>query len=94
MKIAKIDVTKIDKTFLFKGAKGTYLDLVLIPNRDGTDQYGNDGMVKQGISKEAREAGKDGAILGNYKTIERKAKQEAPKAQASKILPTDDDVPF
>jgi hypothetical protein len=32
MHIGKIDVTKIDKSFLFKGKSGTYLDVALIPN--------------------------------------------------------------
>jgi len=43
MHTGKIDVTKIDKTFLFKGKAGTYLDIALIPNKSGRDQYGNDG---------------------------------------------------
>lgn len=39
----KIDVSKIDKTKLFKGAKGTYLDIILMPSEN--NQYGNDFMV-------------------------------------------------
>lgn len=93
MKLAKIDVTKINKAHLFKGAKGTYLDLVLIPNRDGTDQYGNDGMVKQGISKEARQAGQSGPIVGNYKDM-RSVADARPKAPAPPADVSDDDVPF
>ena len=65
----KIDVTKIDKTKLFKGAKGTYLYLTLIENRNGPDQYGNDFMVVQDLGKEARERGEKGPILGNGKMI-------------------------
>lgn len=98
MIIAKIDVTKLDKTHFFKGQKGIYADIVLMPNRDGVDQYGNDGMVAQGISKEAREAGKKGAILGNYRKINRGGKdQGAPPAKAKPTLPpieNNDDVPF
>lgn len=93
MKIAKIDVTKLDKAHFFKGAKGIYADLVLIPNRDGTDQYGNDGMVKQGVSKEAREAGQSGPIVGNYKEL-RKVSDAKPKAVPSPVYVPDDDVPF
>lgn len=62
----KIDVTKIDKAKLFKGEKGTYLDIVLIETPD--NQYG-DYMIVQGVSKEERKAGKKGAILGNGKNI-------------------------
>jgi hypothetical protein len=69
----KIDVSKIAKEHLFKGAKGTYLDITLLENRDGTDKYGNDFMVVQDIGKEARDAGKKGAILGNGKIAGKKA---------------------
>ena len=54
---AKINVSKILKDKLFKGEKGTYLDITLMENKDGTDQYGNDYMVVQDLGKEARERG-------------------------------------
>jgi len=79
MQRLKIDVTKIDKSALYKGAKGTYLDITLLDNRDGTDQYGNDGMIVQDIGKERREAGEKGAILGNWKHLDSKP-QPAPNA--------------
>ena len=63
----KIDVTKIDKNLLFKGAKGTYLDVVLFETPD--DKFGNDYRVVQGVIKEARAAGVKGAILGNGKVM-------------------------
>lgn len=93
MKLANIDVTKLDKAHFFKGAKGTYADLVLIPNKDGTDRFGNDGMVKQGVSKQAREAGQSGPIVGNYKEL-RKVADAKPKAAPSPVCAPDDDVPF
>lgn len=85
----KIDVTKIDKARLFKGAKGTYLDIVLIPTPD--DKFGNSHMIVQGISKEEREAGQRGAIIGNAKTLQRR--EEQPKA-APKPETADEEVPF
>lgn len=99
MIIAKIDVTKLDKGHFFKGQKGIYADLVLIPNKDGVDQYGNDGFVSQGVSKEAREKGTKGAIVGNYKKINRGGDTAAPKkvkaeAKPDPSLDPDDDVPF
>jgi hypothetical protein len=99
MIIAKIDVTKLDKGHFFKGQKGIYTDLVLIPNKDGTDQYGNDGFVSQGVSKEAREKGTKGAILGNYKKINRGGDTAAPQKVKAQTKPDpsldpDDDVPF
>jgi hypothetical protein len=59
----KIDVSKIDKAALYKGAKGTYLDAVMWPTPDS--QYGDDYRIVQDLGKEARDAGKKGAIIGN-----------------------------
>ena len=69
MQSLNIDVKKIDKAALYVGAKGTYLNLTLLENRDGTDQYGNDGFITQDIGKERRLAGEKGPILGNWKHI-------------------------
>ena len=66
----KIDVTKIDKERLFKGKKGTYLDAVLMFDSED-DRYGNNGMIVQSVSKEEREAGTRGNILGNAKDLTR-----------------------
>lgn len=94
---AKINVSKILKDHLFKGEKGTYLDITLIPNKEGTDQYGNDYFVVQDLGKEAREKGEKGPILGNAKT--RGAKQTTAPKTAAKPAPSaqenlDEDVPF
>ena len=61
-----INVNKIDKSRLFKGAKGTYLDMVLIETPNS--EYG-DYMVVESVSKEEREQGVKGTILGNAKII-------------------------
>lgn len=57
----KIDVSKIDKSLLFKGQKGTYLDLNIWIN-DKPDKYGNDCSVAQKMKK-----GQDPNYLGNGK---------------------------
>lgn len=62
--ICKIDVTKIDKKHLFQGKKGTYLDAILIEKES---EYGDDYMIVQGVSKEQRDAGVKGPIIGNAK---------------------------
>jgi hypothetical protein len=86
----KINTAKIDKTKMFKGEKGTYLDITLLENKGGPDQYGNDFMVVQDIGKEARDKGEKGAILGNAKIRGGKpAAAPAPKA-APKAKPADD----
>ncbi len=77
----KIDVTKIDKARLFKGAKGTYLDLILIETPNG--EYG-DYMVKQSVTKEERLAKLQMPILGNAKNMGGGAKPAAPAAQHAK----------
>lgn len=64
--ILKLDVTKIIKEWLFKGQKGTYLDLVVYEN-DATDQFGNSHVVKQSPSKELRDQGTKPVIIGNGK---------------------------
>jgi hypothetical protein len=69
MQRLKIDVKKIDKSAMFEGAKGTYLDLTLMDNKDGIDQYGNAGFIVQDIGKERREAGQKGPIIGNWKHV-------------------------
>jgi hypothetical protein len=97
MIIAKIDVTKLDKSHFFKGQKGIYTDLMLIPNKDGGDQYGNDGFVSQGVSKEAKDKGEKGKIVGNYKKIHRPEAPQAKPAAKAKVPhdpDQDDDVPF
>lgn len=68
----KIDVTKIDKEELYQGKVAKYLDIVLYANTDSEgnetpDQYGNDGVIKQSVSKASKAAGKKQIILGNYK---------------------------
>lgn len=60
----KIDVSKIDKAALYKGAKGTYLDCVAWPSKT-TGQYGDTHYIVQELSRERRDAGDKGAIIGN-----------------------------
>lgn len=90
----KIDVSKIDKAALFKGAKGTYLDIILFETPD--DKFGNDYRITQGISKERRDAGERGPIIGNAKIVGQgkpAASKPAPKT-APKQEKLDEDVPF
>ena len=87
-----IDVNKIDKERLYKGTKGTYLDAVLIPTPNS--EYG-DYMIVESVSKEEREAGKKGTILGNAKNLVRR--EPAPQPEDFEPTPPDnnyDDLPF
>jgi len=93
----KINVSKIDKLRLYKGKNGTYLDCALIPSSN--DQYGNDFMVVQNVTKEERQAGKRGEIIGNGKWFGTDSKP-APQKQATQNNPAPkpdddgDDIPF
>lgn len=75
---AKIDVTKIDKSKLFTGAKGTYLDLSIWIN-DTPDQFGNDVSIEQRTEKGAAKI-----YLGNGKTYKPKDAQQSSEPQRSK----------
>ncbi len=65
----KIDVSKIDKNRLFKGEKGVYLDATVFVDVDQLDQYGNSGMITQDVSKDEKQQGVKGNILGNCKVF-------------------------
>ena len=62
---ASINVTKIDKTKLFKGKNGTYLNITAFVDTENKDQYDHNGMVTQSITSEEKKSGVKGAILGN-----------------------------
>jgi len=93
----KLDVTKIDKERLFQGKKGVYLDATVFLN-DEQGQYGDNGMITQDVSKEEREAGTKGNILGNATIIKvlEDNRQEAPNSTAEATAQAEgmDDIPF
>lgn len=74
----KLDLSKLDDSAIFRGKKGDYADLCIVENRDGTDQYGNDGFISQDVPKERREAGEKGPIVGNWKYISKKRDNPPP----------------
>ena len=95
MRLAKIDVMKIDKTKLVPGKTGAkWLDLVIIENKAGRDEYGNDGFISQGVSKEAREAGVKGAILGNWRRVGEKSAAKKAAVVPPTPPPDSEDVPW
>jgi len=61
-----IDVSKIDAKRLYKGKKGQYLSATLFLKEE-TDQYGNNGFIVESITKEEREKGLKGTIIGSAK---------------------------
>lgn len=63
---AKINVSKIDKNRLYKGEKGVYLDVVLVPTPNSEFQ---DYLIKQNTTKEEREKGVELPIIGGAKNF-------------------------
>lgn len=84
---AKINVSKIDKEFLFKGKNGTYLDVVIFENKDGPDKYGYTHYIVQSIPKEEREKGNRGDIIGNANLDEGPRQQGNPAPQQGSDQP-------
>lgn len=83
-----IDVSKINKSELIVGAKGTYLNLTISLN-DEEDKFGNTVSAWQSQSKEQREAKTDRNFLGNGKVIF--DGDGAKKTVAKQVV---DDLPF
>lgn len=63
--VARINVTKILKQHLYDGKNGKYLNVAIFPNKNGKGQFGDTHFVTQEVSKEAREAGERGPIIGS-----------------------------
>ena len=80
-----IDVSKIDKTAMYKSPKtgAVYLNVAVLI-REEVDQYGNHGMIVQSLPKER--SSERGAILGNAKIKQ--------TSVAVATAPDDDDIPF
>ncbi len=98
----KINVSKIDKALLFKGAKGAYLDATVFIDTENKSEYGDHGIINQDVSKEARDNGEKGNLLGNVTVFwsgESDNKPSQPQQQQSQQAPPiefDDleDLPF
>ena len=86
---ASINLNMIDKSKIIEGKKGKYLPLTITLN-DEVDQFGNQGPLIIEQSKEEREAGVQGAILGNVKTLGEFGNNN----RASATSAPQDDIPF
>jgi len=91
-----IDVSKIDKSRLFKGKKGTYMDLTTFIDPDKPDQYEQHGFISQSTSKEEREQGVQTPILGNCKVFFTEGGSSAGSPQPAQSMADldSDDIPF
>jgi hypothetical protein len=81
---------------------GIYLNVDIIENKQGEDQYGNTHMITLDIGKDRRAAGEKGAILGNCKTLNFNNRNQPQSAANNRNQPQQkpqdddnmDDVPF
>jgi hypothetical protein len=78
---------------VFVTEKAQYLELTLIPNREGPDKYGYAGFAAVNLTKQRREAGEKGPIIGNWKPIGRAA-AAPPPVESSPATDDGDDIPF
>ena len=94
----RIDVTKIEKARLYKGAKGTYLDMTTFVDIDNKDQYDNNGFISHSQTKEEREAGEKTPILGNVKVFYTDGSAPQNTAKVQQVMQEadflEDDIPF
>ena len=61
---ASLDLTKIEKSKIIKGKKGSYINMTMFIN-DENDQFGNNASVIISQTKEEREAKTPRVYLGN-----------------------------
>jgi hypothetical protein len=90
----RINVSRIDKSKLYKGEKGVYLNMTTFVDLDQEDEYGNNGFISMEQSKEQRDAGEQSVILGNVKKFwSDGATASAPQSDMS-LEELDEDIPF
>lgn len=94
-----INVLKIPKDRIVVGKKGEYLDLVLFDNKHGRDEFGNDGFVSISMSKQERQNGEKGVIIGNWKHINTegakpKQEKETKESEGGSSEEEDSEIPF
>lgn len=106
----KINVTDINKEWLFQGEKGVYLNFTVLFNEE-QDDYGNNGMIVQDVptkiyKKEIEEKvpvkeRQRGVILGNsrvFANANNTSEESKPGVEYGKMLDKEsdvlDDIPF
>lgn len=90
----KINVSRIEKERLFEGKQGKYLDATVFIDMDNPGTYGDHGMITQDVTKEERQAGQKGPILGNCKVFYREDSSGGEGQPAPTGGGDMDDVPF
>ena len=102
-----IDVKSIEKARLVNHQNGKcYLNMTVFIDPDSPDQYNQHGMITQDVSKEEKNAGTKGAILGNAKVFWKDNAQQqetgvanayaqmSPQEPPPPLDDLDDEIPF
>jgi hypothetical protein len=89
---------------IYMTEKSASMDVTLMDNRDGKDQFDNDGFATLDLGKERRLAGEKGPILGNWRTLDGGTQRPGRDVSAAEAMkkrdnsasePDDsDDIPF
>lgn len=89
-----LNLSKIDKSKLITGEKGTYANITVSVN-DEEDKFGNNVSCWEGQTKEEREAKADRNFLGNGKIVwSDKGSQSSKPATKKATATVHDDLPF
>ncbi len=85
-----INWQKVDQNRHVKGKNGAiYYDFVMIQNRRGRDERGDDGIIKQSVSRKERDEGVEMPIIGNFRIFDRSNEGKPPPEPPKKPKPTD-----
>lgn len=88
-----LNVDQIDESKLYKGKKGSILNLTIAVN-DEDDQFGNNVNSWQQQTKEEREAKAKRNFLGNGKVLWSNEGDTVAAPQQPATQPQQDDLPF
>jgi len=72
---------------IYMTEKGASMDVTLLDNKQGKDDYDNDGFATLDLGKDRRLAGERGPILGNWKNLDggqQRAGRDVPASEAVK----------
>lgn len=87
-----IKTYEIDPEHIIIGKNGKIVSVVLFENKDGRGKYGDDGFAVQGVSRELRDKGVRGKIIGNWRYTGQGASAEGNRNNQPEG--SDDNVPF
>ena len=89
-----INLSKLDKSKLFKGKDGSMWANLTSYLDTEKDQYDNNGSIQQSLSKEEREQGIKAPYIGNNKIFWTDSSNPEPKPLEPTLSLEDEDLPF